>query len=179
MRKIVNGWLAKGLPLMKSSAQKGFTLIELMIIVAIIGILAAVSLPAYQNYTKRAKLSEVVLAASECRVSITEVYQSGSATTLPAGAGWGCESSTATSKYVASVATDANGGVIVTAKGTGDPTIDGATVSFVPVGSGEAAPTAASPLFKWVCGNTTAINGNAGTLTTVPIKFLPNSCRGT
>jgi type IV pilus assembly protein PilA len=164
---------------MESSAQKGFTLIELMIVVAIIGILASVALRAYQDYSMRARLSEVVLAASECRSSITEVYQSESATSLPAAGGWGCESSTATSKYVASVATDANGGVIVTAKGTGNRTIDGATVSLVPVGSGGAAPTAALPLFKWVCGNTTAINGNAGTLTTVPSKFLPSSCRGT
>ena len=57
--------------------QKGFTLIELMIVVAIIGILAAVALPAYQDYTIRAKLSEVMLALSACRTSITEVYQSG------------------------------------------------------------------------------------------------------
>ena len=57
---------------MKRSIQKGFTLIELMIVVAIIGILAAVALPAYQDYTVRAKVSEVVLAASSCRTAISE-----------------------------------------------------------------------------------------------------------
>src|SRR5579863_3972756 len=92
--------------------QKGFTLIELMIVVAIIGILAAVALPAYQDYTIRAKMSEVILAASACRTSITEVYQTGG--TPPNANGWGCENTSGqTSKYVASVLTDPNGVITV------------------------------------------------------------------
>ena len=163
----------------KRSIQKGFTLIELMIVVAIIGILAAVALPAYQDYTKRAKLSEVILAASACRTTVTEVYQTNSAASTPVAGGWGCESSTPTSKYVASIATDAAGGIIVTVQNIGDTAIDTKKVSLVPVGSGGAAPTTALPLFKWVCGNTAAINGVSTTLTDVPVKFLPGSCRGT
>ena len=58
------------------SIQKGFTLIELMIVVAIIGILAAIAIPAYSDYTERAKVSELVTIASACKGSVTEFYQS-------------------------------------------------------------------------------------------------------
>ena len=75
---------------MNKTLQNGFTLIELMIVVAIIGILAAVALPAYQDYTIRAKVSEVILAGSACRTSITETIQSTVGTTLPGANAWGC-----------------------------------------------------------------------------------------
>jgi type IV pilus assembly protein PilA len=154
---------------MKRSIQQGFTLIELMIVVAIIGILAAVALPAYQDYTKRAKVSEVILAASACRTTITEVYQTANAGAAPGAGGWGCENAAAQSKYVASVATDANGIVTVTAQGTGDATIDTKTVTLTPQTAAGVALTIASipvQIYQWKC--------QPGTMAA---KFLPGSCR--
>ena len=161
---------------MKRQIQQGFTLIELMIVVAIIGILAAVALPAYQDYTKRAKMTEVILAASGCRTSITEVFQT--ATTLPGAGAWGCESASATSNYVAAVTTDQYGGIEVTAQGIPGLTAGtGDKVSLVPVDSAGVTPAAGSQIYKWVCGSTVA-TGSSAFVTTVPAKYLPGSCRG-
>ena len=159
---------------MKRRVQAGFTLIELMIVVAIIGILAAVALPAYQDYTKRAKMTEVILAASTCRTTITEVYQS--ATSAPTGGSWGCESTSGTqaSKYVTSVATDGNGIVTVIATGIDTTNIDGKAITLTPYSTNTAVMAASTDMgkavYKWVCGPA-GTNG-------VPAKYLPGSCRG-
>ena len=153
--------------------QKGFTLIELMIVVAIIGILAAVALPAYQDYTVRAKMSEVILALSACRTSITEVYQSGGVAT-PTANSWGCEQVN-TSKYVAAVNTSPNGVVTATIQGI-STAVNGSLVTLAPLAP-DATTTATwaansgAGLFGWRCGSTTDGTNVNGT-------YLPGSCRG-
>jgi type IV pilus assembly protein PilA len=152
--------------------QQGFTLIELMIVVAIIGILAAVALPAYQDYTIRAKMSEIILAMSACRTSITEVYQSGG--TAPGANSWGCEA--VTSKYVSSLTTDDDGVVVATVQNI-SALVDGSVVTLMPlVGPGAPADTAndmGKGLYGWICGST------AGAIVTnVKANYLPGSCRG-
>ena len=157
--------------------QQGFTLIELMIVIAIIGILAAVALPAYQDYTIRAKVSEVVLAASQCRTSITETIQSTSGTTLPAANDWGCEHTAATNatKYVATINTTSAGLITVTSSSASD------------LGAAASKVVSLTPMLD---ASNAIGNGNVGVAvygwrgglaadgTTMDPKYLPGSCRG-
>ena len=143
--------------------QKGFTLIELMIVVAIIGILAAVALPAYQDYTIRAKLSEVMLAAAGMKTNVSEFFQVNSR--MPATAS--ISVTTMASKYVATVTytqTDTQTGLITAlTNGTAASGLpSNATGSINLTGTGATN----TGIVVWTCGSTN-----------INTKFLPASCK--
>ncbi len=163
---------------MKRQIQAGFTLIELMIVVAIIGILAAVALPAYQDYTIRAKVSEVVLAASSCRTAVSELVQSSPTPSVVTALAAAPCTFTAT-KYVTSGAVGTAGEITVVGNATnlGGTTSATANAIVLTPYMNAAATTALAPTTDG--GNTIAAwkCGPAGT-NPMPSKYLPGSCKG-
>jgi len=143
------------------NAQKGFTLIELMIVVAIIGILAAVAIPAYQDYIARSQMTEAMSLASGLKTNVAETYgQIGTFTGISSGANGLPAAADVTGSYVDNVAV-ADGTITATMKATG-------ISAGIQGGALVLTPTDSTGSVTWAC-----------TSTTIEQKYLPKACTGT
>lgn len=144
--------------------QKGFTLIELMIVIAIIGILAAIAIPAYQDYTVRSKVSEGLNLAGAAKLAVAETFDSKGYMPTADNVSYGLPAAVSiTGNYVLSITAVASTGavnILYKASGVGKGA-DGATIQMLP-------DTTSSGAMKWTCN---------GTGTTMPGKYLPANCR--
>jgi type IV pilus assembly protein PilA len=159
---------------MKKTFQAGFTLIELMIVVAIIGILAATALPAYQDYTARAKVAEVNLQIGACKNVVSEFMQTNQAFPADANAA-GCDNTIQTKYMEQGIAVSNTTGTVTSGliRGTGTGA-DGKTLSLQPTSNVlrtlpiTFAAGVMTPIMGWSCGTSAA---------TVNLRFMPASCR--
>lgn len=156
--------------------QKGYTLIEVLIVIAIVGLLAAIAVPTYQSYITRAKISELLLAASSCRNSITEKVQSSSSSNISDVIKNSCAPSP--TKNIKSIIINLNGVITILADENELKPLTNTTntLTLVPI------QTDTTPLVGTTDGGKTIAGWRCGAATdgtTIPVKYLPSSCKGT
>ncbi len=162
--------------------QKGFTLIELMIVVAIVGILAALAIPAYQDYTLRSKVAEGLSLASSAKIAISEGFHSNDMNGVGAAASaWNADFTP--TKYVSNVTADGETGIItIVFDGNNLPQIGGMTLILSPFIAGQPLADGADGSIDWACtsasnGTATARSLGAAPLGTLPPRYAPTECR--
>jgi len=168
------------------AVQRGFTLIELMIVVAIIAVLATIALPAYTNYTVRAQVTEGLLAASDAKLAIVEGYTTNGNTGLQAAV---AAMTNVQSKYVTGVAANNTTGVItVTFGNSANPAINTSTITLTPMASMDGTWTALNGTttnmtgIDWGCSSTMGAVGNAALNTSLVNgsllpRYAPSTCQ--
>ena len=150
--------------------QAGFTIVEVISVVMIIGVLAALVLPSIKLNTVRVKMSEAILAFAPCRLAVSEIYQGGD--DPPADGVWGCEIATNASQYVDQVSVDPLGKITISLRAALDARVNTLDLTMQPLdNTGSPASGNGAPLRSWRCGS--GLDGSQ-----VPIQFLPSTCRG-
>ncbi len=153
---------------MLKQVQKGFTLIELMIVIAIIGILAAIAIPAYQNYTIRAQVTEGLTLADGWKTAIAEYYANTGNWPLQTNL---TGTNVSVGKYESQVTVTTGGTILITYGGQANAKVSGQTLSLVPY-------TNLNNDVLWQCGTSLAPSGTTtgAVATTVLPQYLPTSC---
>lgn len=166
---------------MKKQLQQGFTLIELMIVVAIIGILAAIALPAYQDYTVRTKVSEGLVLAGSAKVSLAEAYQANDMTGVASVVAEWASTGPHSSKYVTDITMNATGVITVTYSNEVGGSAPGQTLTLTPSIGGAALTTGLNGNMDWACAgalsSTATARGLPVTAGTLEARYSPTECK--